>query len=1001
MVSESPVVRVAADSSSSSAVKDSKPFTNKSISIRLDETNYLLWRQQVLFTIESLDLSSHIEGTSVMPPQYLLVNGEKVPNPLFSSFKQQDSALCSWLLASISLSILPSLVSCRTAFEIWEKIQQVFYVSSTTKIMHLHCSLKNLRKRDQGMREYLAQIQSVCDSLAACGNPLSETMHISAILSGLPSEYEPVVAVITSSQQPYKLDGVCGVLLDTEARLQETHSANLVQNSNLGYDGYQFGSSGGSNVFLDQSYYPFVGQVSSGSSIPQKPFSDSRSYTQSPSYSQTQNPPFSQKVYQTPYQNPNFFRGAGFQSGRSYSRGGRGRFFSGRSRPQCQLCGRIGHLINRCYYRFDQTYDGYSINLVEEVADCPKAEGDSFHQEGAAMFATEDFSPVVCEDAAWFPDSGATAHLTPDLGKFITSSPYTGSGKITVANGMAVPISHIGRSSLATNSRSLFLSNLLHVPCVNKNLLSVSRFTKDNNVSVEFFPNSCVVKDLGTQQVMLRGLESNGLYKFFSKQGAADQLILGSCESCQDDVSCDKHSSAISKTVANVFSVAKPVVSDIELWHRRLGHHSYDTLCKSLSMYSFSSDNKNSEMSCVACRLGKSHKMSFVQSSHEYTAPLQLVQVDLWGPTPLLSNNSYYYISFVDAYSRCFPLTRPYNKHKLEYRSKPCVFLGYCSSQHGYKCLSEDGRLYISRHVQFDEAVFPYQDLADKSVVSSLVENFRFPKLSLVSKSVQERADYSSTSHIPPPLSSEFKFPARLLVYQRRPKVLLSGQPTLSSSTSNPQPELLSSQQNGSLFLASHSPSATNQQPELLSSQQTGSLFLASQQPQSDTGQENDDSFVHHKIFSSDLSTGSNFPVGYSQVSAMSVGLDDTNDQLSNRQECSVRESSNTQEVSNTREVSIEVSKDISEVSQRSASSTGFNVKVGCHPMLTRSKTGSLKSKVCFSAVASMEVAEPKTVQQALASKELRERLKVFSTDELKLAEGQVLCCEDEDIDLY
>ncbi|KAL4284177.1 hypothetical protein GQ457_16G007100 [Hibiscus cannabinus] len=806
MVSEIPVVRVAAESSSSSAVKDSKPFTNKSISIRLDETNYLLWRQQVLFTIESLDLSSHIEGTTVIPPQYLLVNGEKVPNPLFSSYKQQDSALCSWLLASISLSILPSLVSCRTAFEIWEKIQQVFSVSSTTKIMHLHCSLKNLRKRDQGMKEYLAQIQSVCDSLAACGNPLSETMHISAILSGLPSEYEPVVAVITSSQQPYKLDGVCGVLLDTEARLQETHAANLVQTSNLGYDGYQFGSSGGSNAFLDQSYYPFVGQVSSGSSIPQKSFSDSRSYTQSPSY--YQNPSFSQRVYQTPYQNSSFFRGASFQSGRSYSRGGRARFFGGRSRPQCQLCGRIGHLVNRCYYRFDQSYAGYSVNLVEEVTDCPKAEGDSFHQEGAAVFTTEDFSPVVCEDAAWFPDSGATAHLTPDLGKFITSSPYTGSGKITVANGVTVPISHIGRSSLATNSRSLFLSNLLHVPCVNKNLLSVSRFTKDNRVSVEFFPDSCVVKDLGTQQVMLRGQESNGLYKFFSKQDTAGQPVLGSCESCQDDVSCDKNSFVVSKIDASVFSAVKPAVSDIELWHRRLGHPSYDTLCKSLSM---------------------------------------------------------------------------------------------------------------------------------------------FPKLSLVSKPVQEQDDYSSTSHILPPLSSEFKSPSKLLVYQRRPKVLLSGQPTLSSSTSNPQPVLLSSQQNGNLFLARHSLSTANQQSELLSSQQTGSLSLACQQPQSDAGQENDGSTVRHKSLSSDSSTGSNFPVGCSQVSAMSVGLADTYGQLSNTQEAS---------------------KGVSEDSQKSASSTGstgFSVKVGCHPMLTRSKTGSLKSKVCFSAVASMEVAEPKTVQQALA----------------------------------
>ncbi|KAL4377962.1 hypothetical protein GQ457_02G011770 [Hibiscus cannabinus] len=80
--------------------------------------------------------------------------------------------------------------------------------------MHLHCSLKNLRKRDQGMGEYLAQIQSICDSLATCGNLLTKTMHISTILYGLPCEYEPVVAIITSNQHPYKLD----VIFRTEAR---------------------------------------------------------------------------------------------------------------------------------------------------------------------------------------------------------------------------------------------------------------------------------------------------------------------------------------------------------------------------------------------------------------------------------------------------------------------------------------------------------------------------------------------------------------------------------------------------------------------------------------------------------------------------------------------------------------------------------------------------------------------------------------------------------------
>ena len=56
---------------------------------------------------------------------------------------------------------------------------------------------------------------------------------------------------------------------------------------------------------------------------------------------------------------------------------------------------------------------------------------------------------------------------------------------------------------------------------------------------------------------------------------------------------------------------------------------------------------------------------------------------------------------------QCFPYLRPYNRHKLDFRSTPCVFLGYSPIHHGYRCFDpQTERIYIARHVRFNETVF-------------------------------------------------------------------------------------------------------------------------------------------------------------------------------------------------------------------------------------------------------------------------------------------------------
>lgn len=57
----------------------------------------------------------------------------------------------------------------------------------------------------------------------------------------------------------------------------------------------------------------------------------------------------------------------------------------------------------------------------------------------------------------------------------------------------------------------------------------------------------------------------------------------------------------------------------------------------------------------------------------------------------------------------CWPHLKPYNAHKLSFKSKQCTFIGYSSLHKGYKCLHVPSEgVYISRDIVFDEYVFPF-----------------------------------------------------------------------------------------------------------------------------------------------------------------------------------------------------------------------------------------------------------------------------------------------------
>ncbi|KAI0494867.1 hypothetical protein KFK09_025013 [Dendrobium nobile] len=148
---------------------------------------------------------------------------------------------------------------------------------------------------------------------------------------------------------------------------------------------------------------------------------------------------------------------------------------------------------------------------------------------------------------------------------------------------------------------------------------------------VNYFPLHILVKgccrlliDLKTNQILLQGRCQRGLYPI----------------STESAISSNPHAFAAT-------------TSSHQLWHRRLGHPSYQVLLKLPPPANSGLQSASKTFNCTACELSKSHKLPFTTSSTRSLAVLDLVHSDVWGPSPILSLFGYkYYVLFIDDFSR-------------------------------------------------------------------------------------------------------------------------------------------------------------------------------------------------------------------------------------------------------------------------------------------------------------------------------------------------------------
>ncbi|XP_048481491.1 uncharacterized protein LOC105390889 [Plutella xylostella] len=268
-----------------------------------------------------------------------------------------------------------------------------------------------------------------------------------------------------------------------------------------------------------------------------------------------------------------------------------------RKGPRCFKCNKYGHIARNCY-----TGTGSSQRT--------KSKDDEKTSGYVAAFSA---SASSVENGCWYIDSGAAMHMTNNNEWMYNTGPST-VPSIRVADNKTLTVKCCGNVDLNVNDGVVQLKNVLYVPDLSVNLLSVRQMTQ-NNCHVEFEKDCCKVYQ--NKKLVLTGHAQNNLF-----------VVNNDCYA---------------------------LLTSAHLWHQRMGHLNYKDLMKLEDCTEgVQMDHKTENaILCTTCLAGKQTRQPFKHTGTRASALLEVIHSDVCGPMEEQSlGGARYYVTFIDDYSR-------------------------------------------------------------------------------------------------------------------------------------------------------------------------------------------------------------------------------------------------------------------------------------------------------------------------------------------------------------
>lgn len=527
-------------------------------------------------------------------------------------------------VTTIALSVkdhmIPHIIHLTEPDEMWKALRDLYASGTHSRKIMLRRRLANLKMdAEETMSSFLQKVKELVNDFAGIGEKIADPELVEYILMALPAaDYQSLVNTLMYQQvlpTPAELNVI---LLQDEVRRElweSKHEALYVKTGKKNSASRKSSSGGG-----DQRQQNTGGRNNNSS-------------------------------------------GGNNTSSRQPSSGGNDSRPKGKKHGECNYCGADDHWMKHCPVlaafvkaRKSRQNEKTTVNLVNNF---DSSSEDEFveTQTNLAVILTELNLADSSQSSDWYLDSGASKHVTgrKDLLRDVEGGSRS---RVSTAGGELLNVADKGTINFPTASGAIQFDEVLYVPGIAKNLLSVGSITDRRDKPKVLFDsqNVWILRNLPSpdyHQIISVGKRDrkNGLYKFRPPNSSVNAVELTS-----------------NSNLSELNSDSKAALTS--LWHFRFCHASPKVFSH------MATTNKTQGLPalrpqmafCDACCAGKQSRVPWSRpqpprstggqvpisgaGSSRTSVPLALLHNDICGPLPKSMSGTQYILTIIDDFSR-------------------------------------------------------------------------------------------------------------------------------------------------------------------------------------------------------------------------------------------------------------------------------------------------------------------------------------------------------------